>query len=72
MDSVYWTWHFSYYPYTCPATGQTIWSPLQSAPFLFYTATPACKATRVFANDTTSGGGGFDTGTMIVHSPGGC
>lgn len=67
-DSVLYSWWWSYYPFACPATGDTIWTPPIQWPFGFYNTSPLCLKNRVFANDTTGDGstGGTNAGIMTL------
>jgi hypothetical protein len=63
--AVSWTWGFVYYPYICPVTGDSIWSPPAGPPFFFYQSTPVCETIRSFANSTISAGK-YSSGTILV------
>ena len=63
---VKWTWMFSYYPFTCPVTGNPIWSDPAGPGLLFYNGNnPDCERIRSHANDTTAASR-YASGTTLV------
>jgi hypothetical protein len=64
-DGVTWSWGFVHYPYICPVTGDSIWSPPAGPPYYFYQNTPYCETIRSFANSTSSAGK-YSSGTILV------
>ena len=63
--AVSWTWGFTYYPYICPATSDSIWSPPAGPPYHFYNSSPTCETIRSFANSTAPAGK-YSSGTILV------
>lgn len=54
-DNIGFGWGFTYYPWVCPASGDTTWSPPAGFPPTIDSQVPVCTRLRAFANDLTGG-----------------
>lgn len=61
-----WNWDWSYYPYTCPNTGATEWSPFAGFRNTYVALGDDCVRYRTFATDTAAGGWPYGAGKNLI------
>jgi hypothetical protein len=65
-EPIGWNWAWSYYPLTCPITGEKGWSIPGAKLTSYSTPLPDCERVRSFATDTATVGRPFGVGENLI------